>query len=224
MSSVQEANKATFNRLHAAVSGGDAELYAKVIDEVVAPEVLIRHHCRSKRPEPKHSSRWRRCSCTPSPTFTSFGDMIAEADKVVCRNTVTGTRQGEYMGVPPTGKSVNYKEIVIVRFAETWGVIDVLSQIRQLGTLRPNEIHSTDHAVSRFRGLTERRCWSSWKPLPRWSEGCSSRTRCSATPLPRSRASSAALRRQAAGSPTARASTSTPGAPAMSPPRASGGR
>jgi predicted ester cyclase len=49
-----------------------------------------------------------------------------------------GTHQGEYMGIPPTGKSVTYSEIFIVRFArgriaETWGVVDVFSQIRQLG-------------------------------------------------------------------------------------------
>jgi predicted ester cyclase len=49
-----------------------------------------------------------------------------------------GTHQGEYMGIPPTGKSVTYSEIFIVRFArgriaETWGIVDVFSQIRQLG-------------------------------------------------------------------------------------------
>jgi predicted ester cyclase len=33
-------------------------------------------------------------------------DVIAEGDKVVSRNTVTGTHQGEYRGLPPTGKSV----------------------------------------------------------------------------------------------------------------------
>ena len=43
-------------------------------------------------------------------------DLIAEGDKVVARNTVTGTHQGEYMGRPPTGKSVTYTEIFIVRF------------------------------------------------------------------------------------------------------------
>ncbi len=56
------------------------------------------------------------------------------------RNVVTGTRQGEYMGIPPTGKSITYNEIFIVRFvngrvAETWGVVDVLSQMKQLGLI-----------------------------------------------------------------------------------------
>jgi len=67
-------------------------------------------------------------------------DLIAEGDKAVARNTVTGTHQGEYMGLPPTGKSIPYNEIFIVRLAdgriaETWGVVDVLSQMRQLGAI-----------------------------------------------------------------------------------------
>jgi SnoaL-like polyketide cyclase len=45
------------------------------------------------------------------------------AAKVVARNTVTGIHQGEYRGLPPTGKSV------------TWGVVDVLSQMKQLGMI-----------------------------------------------------------------------------------------
>jgi hypothetical protein len=53
-------------------------------------------------------------------------DLIAEGDKVVNRNTVTGTHQGEHMGIPPTGKCIAYNEIFIIRFeggriAETWG-------------------------------------------------------------------------------------------------------
>jgi predicted ester cyclase len=66
--------------------------------------------------------------------------VIAEGDKVVGRNTVTGTHQGEYMGIQPTGKSIKYNEIFIFRFvngrvAEIWGVADVFSQ-RQLGAIR----------------------------------------------------------------------------------------
>jgi predicted ester cyclase len=60
---------------------------------------------------------------------------------MTCRDTVTGTHQGEYMGIPPTGTSVTYNEIFIFRFvngriAETWGVVDVLSQMKQLGVIR----------------------------------------------------------------------------------------
>jgi hypothetical protein len=67
-------------------------------------------------------------------------DLIAEGDKVVGRTTVTATHQGEFMGVAPTGKSVTYNEIFIFRFAggrvvETWGVVDVYSQMKQIGVI-----------------------------------------------------------------------------------------
>jgi predicted ester cyclase len=67
-------------------------------------------------------------------------DLIEEGDKVVSRQSVTGTHQGEYMGIPPTGKSITYKEIFILRFAggriaETWGVVDLFSQMKQLGVI-----------------------------------------------------------------------------------------
>jgi steroid delta-isomerase-like uncharacterized protein len=67
-----------------------------------------------------------------------INDLIAEGDKVVARNTVTGTHRGEFMGIPPTGRRVAYDEIFVVRFAdgriaETWGVVDLASLMRQLG-------------------------------------------------------------------------------------------
>ena len=35
-------------------------------------------------------------------------DQIAEGDKVATRVTFHGTHQGEYRGIPPTGRQVNY--------------------------------------------------------------------------------------------------------------------
>lgn len=67
-------------------------------------------------------------------------DVIAEGDRVACRNTVTGTHRGEYRGLAPTGRTVTYSEMFVVRFtggriAEIWGVVDLYSQLRQLGAL-----------------------------------------------------------------------------------------
>jgi predicted ester cyclase len=69
-------------------------------------------------------------------------DVIVEGNKVVARNTVTGTDQGEFVGVGPTGKSVTYNEIFVFRFAdgrvvESWGVVDVYAQMKQIGVLGP---------------------------------------------------------------------------------------
>ena len=134
-------NKATFRRFHDVVNSGNAEIISKMIDELVEPDAMIR------TPVPldvngaealKHV--WAVLLAAFPDLHLTVEDMIAEGDKVVVRNTVTGTHRGEYMGLPPTGKSVTYNEIFIFRFvngrvAETWGVVDVLSQMKQLGVI-----------------------------------------------------------------------------------------
>ena len=142
MSAAQTAgNKATIGRFCDAMNSGDAELIAKTIDEVVEPDVLIR------TPLPVEATGaqalkevFARLHRVFPDLHITVEDLIAEGDKVVGRNLVTGTHQGDYMGVPPTGRSVAYDEIFIFRFsngriAETWGVVDVFSQMRQLGAI-----------------------------------------------------------------------------------------
>lgn len=56
-------------------------------------------------------------------------------------DTVTGTHLGDLNGLPPTGKSVAYSEIFIMRFAdgriaEMWGVVDIFSAMKQLGVIQ----------------------------------------------------------------------------------------
>lgn len=65
-------------------------------------------------------------------------DMIAEGDKVVVRATVTGTHDGEFMGIPPTGKSFSASAIDIVEIKDGkatahWGLTDQAAMMEQLG-------------------------------------------------------------------------------------------
>jgi steroid delta-isomerase-like uncharacterized protein len=67
-------------------------------------------------------------------------DLIAEGDKVVARFTFRGTHQGDFMGMPPTGKQVRWTAIEIDRieddkFVETWANLDVLGFLQQLGAI-----------------------------------------------------------------------------------------
>jgi predicted ester cyclase len=142
VSTTQEAaNKATCRRLNDAVNTGDIELISQMIDELVKPDAVLH------TPLPIEATGAQLLKEVFASLVRAFPDLhitnedlIAEGDKVVSRNTVTGTHQGEYMGVPPTGRAVAYNEIFIGRFAggriaETWGVVDVLSQMRQLGLI-----------------------------------------------------------------------------------------
>ena len=142
MSTAQEtSNKATLRRFIDAANTGDAELLSKTIEELIEPDALIRTPLSIEATGAELVKElWARLHRAYADLHITIEDLIEEGDKVVVRNTVTGTHQGEYMGVPPTGKSVTYNEIFIARFAdgriaETWGVVDVLSQMRQLGAI-----------------------------------------------------------------------------------------
>jgi len=142
MSAAQVAsNKATLSRLHDALNSGDEELISTTIDEVFDPDVRI------DTPLPIEATGaqalkqvWATLLRAYPDLHVTVEDLFGEEDRLVARNTVTGTHQGEYLGVPPTGKSVTYNEMFIVRFAdgriaETWGVVDLLSQMKQLGAI-----------------------------------------------------------------------------------------
>jgi steroid delta-isomerase-like uncharacterized protein len=134
-------NKSTMVRFQEALSSGDWELISSTIDKVVEPDALIRTPLPIEATGAELLKQlFARLHGAFPDLHITIDDLIAEGDKVVARDTVTGTHQGEYMGLSPTGKSITYNEIFICRFAggriaETWGVVDVLSQLRQLGAI-----------------------------------------------------------------------------------------
>ncbi|MCZ4099720.1 ester cyclase [Streptomyces sp. So13.3] len=135
------SNTATLIRFHSAVNSGDLDIISKAIDEFVAPDVLFH------APVPMGATGGEAMKRVWELLLRAFPDIhvaveetITEGDKVVSRNTVTGTHRGEYRGLAPTGRTVTYNEIFIFRFAggriaEIRGVVDVLAQLRQLGAL-----------------------------------------------------------------------------------------
>ncbi len=68
-------------------------------------------------------------------------DVLPSGDKVVARVRATGTHQGEFMGMPATGKAVDVQLIDIIRFGddglarEHWGVFDTMAMMQQLGAV-----------------------------------------------------------------------------------------
>jgi steroid delta-isomerase-like uncharacterized protein len=68
-------------------------------------------------------------------------DVLPSGDKVVARLRVTGTHEGEFLGIPATGRGIDVQVIDIVRFGddglahEHWGVFDVMTMMQQLGVV-----------------------------------------------------------------------------------------
>lgn len=65
-------------------------------------------------------------------------DMIAEGDRVAVRATIHGVHRGEFMGTPPTGRSVAFALFIIYRLAEGkivehWMLPDMPALMEQIG-------------------------------------------------------------------------------------------
>lgn len=75
-----------------------------------------------------------------NPLRFTVEDMIAEGDRVVVRWSNTGTHSGNFIGIPPTGKTATTAGIDIHvvrdgRMAEHWHVVDQLAMLQQLGLI-----------------------------------------------------------------------------------------
>lgn len=67
-------------------------------------------------------------------------DAIAEGDKVAVRVVARGTHQNAFMGIAPSGKAVEWREMHIYRVAggkivEHWDEIDQFGLLQQIGAL-----------------------------------------------------------------------------------------
>ena len=74
---------------------------------------------------------------------TTIDLIVAEGDLVVAYGVASGTHDGPFMGLPPTGKAMRWTGVAIYRFddqgriAERWQEIDGLGLFAQLGLLPP---------------------------------------------------------------------------------------
>lgn len=130
------ANKERYRRFYQGfVIGKDPA----IVDELVAPDVL------SHSPLPGQAPGAEGLKATMALFHAAFPDLaaeviqlLAEADKVMGHFKVSGSHQGEFMGLAPTGKAFSYEEVVIVRFTagrivEHWAVADTQAMMQALG-------------------------------------------------------------------------------------------
>lgn len=134
-----EANKAILCRWWDAINQGNADA---IIDEVYAADYILHD---PSQPEPVVGTVGVRefiasvTTAFPDLQMT-LDDLVGEGDRVVQRLTARGTHQGEFLGVPASGKEVNIWLMVISRMAdgkiaEEWQMVDALTLLQQIGAV-----------------------------------------------------------------------------------------
>lgn len=68
------------------------------------------------------------------------GDLVAEGDRVAWSVRATGTHTGEFMGIPPTGRAIDFDSLNIGEFRDGRGyrhkvMMDVPKMMTQLGVM-----------------------------------------------------------------------------------------
>jgi steroid delta-isomerase-like uncharacterized protein len=113
----------------------------EVADELAAPD-LVEHETQTGEPGTVEDVK---------EFFTEFRQafpdlqvkveqIFEDGDTCVARVRFLGTQEGEFQGIPPSGKRIDIESIDIVRFedgkaAEHWGVTDQLRMMQQLGVI-----------------------------------------------------------------------------------------
>ena len=109
-----------------------------VVDQLVTPN-FVSHPLPGAGPDVMKQAISRVSTALSNARF-DIQDVVAEGDRVAVRLTSTATQVGEFMGMPPTGRSYIIEEIHIFRIsdgriAEHWHQGDMLGLLRQLGLM-----------------------------------------------------------------------------------------
>jgi steroid delta-isomerase-like uncharacterized protein len=129
-----QANVALVVESVEAFNTGDSERLLSVM----APDFVMH---LAEFPEPLGRDAWQEGFEMMRRAFSDLeaqiDDLVAADDKVALRMTLRGTHQGEFRGIPATGRTIRYvsHEFYRVRdglFAEEWICSDIASLFRQL--------------------------------------------------------------------------------------------
>ena len=139
---IEEQNKVLVQRILAEGDKGRVE----VLDEVCASNYKMYWPSNA---EPinleEHKVVWQDFIASFPDLNHTIEEIIAEGDMVSTRETLRGTHQSEFMGIPPTGKKFEMSAICLWRFSngklvEYWSDADMLGLMQQLDmVLKPKE-------------------------------------------------------------------------------------
>lgn len=133
------ANIATMDRwMEQAINGGNLQ----IVDDLAHPDYVY----RNPTDELRGADAIKQLFAAYRSAFPDFhvhvNDRVTAGDRMIQAFTITGTHEGEFMGIPPTQKKIRVHGIVMSRFEdgkilEEWEVIDQLTFLQQLGVGSP---------------------------------------------------------------------------------------
>jgi predicted ester cyclase len=136
--------KETYRSVIEAISQDSEDM----LDDLLDPNIIDHNPIPNQEPGLAGFKQWMSIARN---TFADFQglveDVVAEGDRVVGRVTWSGIHAGEFAGIPPTNKLVEFPAIHIVRLnegkiVEWWGVADLLGLVQQLGAQIVPEVRS----------------------------------------------------------------------------------
>jgi steroid delta-isomerase-like uncharacterized protein len=136
---MQVAGTQIIERFYGEVLGGGK---LELIDELAADDIVDHEEGLPGQPSGKDGVRF-----FVNALREAFPDVRADIDVTLsdgnleaAHGTVTGTHQGEFMGIPATNKSVEFEVVDILRVedgkaVEHWGLTDVMALMQQIGAM-----------------------------------------------------------------------------------------
>jgi predicted ester cyclase len=113
----------------------------EVIDEICSPEFVDHDPLPGTSPDRQGLHDFVKQVRAAFPDLeTTADDILVEGDRLAVRSTIRGTHEGEFMGIPGTGKKVEVANYDFVRLegdqaVEHWGTIDSAALMEQLGAV-----------------------------------------------------------------------------------------
>jgi steroid delta-isomerase-like uncharacterized protein len=134
---MSEEAKSLIRQFYGEVSAGNLG----VIDELVADDVIEHEEFPGLEPNKDGVKQFFAMFRSAFPDLRMEADETVSEGELVCvRGTMSGTHQGEFMGIPASGKRFEIRGFDMVRVrdgqvVEHWGVTDMMSMMQQLGAM-----------------------------------------------------------------------------------------
>jgi steroid delta-isomerase-like uncharacterized protein len=132
-----EDAKDLLRRFYAEMSAGNLD----AIDEVVVDSFIEHESFPGIEPNKEGVRQFFQMFRSAFPDMKMEAhEIVGEGDLLCVRGTMSGTHQGEFMGMPPTGKRFEVEGFDMVRvrdgqFTEHWGLFDTMTMMQQLGAI-----------------------------------------------------------------------------------------